>query len=295
ILPRAQHEAGGGQEESKLQGLWLATELDGTGQHMARDAKEYRVLIEGDKIVWDGKGEKREYRFKLEPSPPEKKIDLIPVRGDDQEQARLGIYAVNQDRLKLCFYKDAAKGRPPTFSAKIDLGLWVLDCKHVAESKAVRVGGLEFVALAPVGVSPTPTTRDFNLGLRVTNVSDKPLALRTFDVIRPRLYAADGKELGMDRGERLRSPIPTLPAMLAPGASWTWQPRARLSWTNDRAALRLDGPDGLGVAGFWSFTPWKEGKYRLAVEYANTNPKQDDVSLWVGTATTEQVEFEVSP
>jgi RNA polymerase sigma factor (sigma-70 family) len=293
VVPAGKKE-GVGKEESKFQGLWLATELNGSGI-VTRDAKEFRVLIEGDKITWEGKGEKREYRFKLDPSPPEKKIDLFPTGGEGRGQPWLGIYSAAEDRLTLSFYKDASKGRPPASTAKADVGLWGLECRHVLESKAVRVDGLEFVALAPVGVGPAPVggIRDrTDLALRVTNVSDKPLALGTFDVIRPRLYTADGKELRMDGG-RDGLPKATPPAMLAPGASWTWRAEANLRWMKDRNTLQLDGPDGRGVAGFWSFPVGKEGKFRFAVEYANSNAKQGDVALWVGKGTTEQVDFEI--
>jgi hypothetical protein len=98
----------------------------------------------------------------------------------------------------------------------------------------------------------------------------------------------------LDRG-RNGTPKPLPPVILEPGASWTWEAQANLSWAKDATALRLYGPDGRGVAGFWSFAPLMEGRYRLAIEYANSNPKQDDVSLWVGKATTEEVEFEIVP
>jgi hypothetical protein len=52
---------------------------------------------------------------------------------------------------------------------------------------------------------------------------------------------------------------------------------------------------GCGVAGSWSFTTLKEGKYRMAIEYSNSDPKQGDVSLWVGKATTAEVELEIVP
>jgi uncharacterized protein (TIGR03067 family) len=268
VLPPRKTGEEVGTDESRLQGLWLATELDGAGANVARDGKEWRVLVKGDKIVLEGKGEKREYRFKLRSVPPNKGIDLLPVRGDGREQAKVlrGIYNMAGDRLALSFFKDAARGSPPESSAKIDIGLWALECRHVLESKAVRVDGLEFVALAPVGVAPPPVggIRDnVDLGLRVTNDSDKPLALSTFDVIRPRLYTADGKELRMDGGRDM-SPRLTPPAMLAAGASWTWRAQANLRWMKDRNTLQLDGPDGRGVAGFWSFTVGKDGKYRQA-------------------------------
>jgi RNA polymerase sigma-70 factor (ECF subfamily) len=186
------------------------------------------------------------------------------------------------------------EGRLPSNEAAFEVVAHKERKEDVAESEAVRVEGLSFVALAPKRTL-TPLaggTRDLDLGLRVTNVSDKPLALSGFDVIRPRLYAAGGKELEMNSG-RNGLPRPPAPAVLAPGASWTWRPEARLEWAaGDISILLLRGPDGRGVDGSWWFTV-KEGKYRLAVEYANSNARQNDVSLWVGRATTKEVEFEI--
>src|SRR5262249_50206977 len=157
----------------------------------------------------------------------------------------------------------------------------------LTESEPVRVEGLEFVALVPKRI-PAPAvgqTRDIEIGLRVTNVSKEQIAIRTFDVIRPKLYLVSGKrvaevkiDIGPD-GTPKRSPR----ASLAPGASWTWQPKATLKWTNDRTGLRLSGPDGHGVAGFWMFEPLSvpteepaNFHYRLVIEYANDTAKQDN-------------------
>src|SRR5262249_5864251 len=100
----------------------------------------------------------------------------------------------------------------------------------LAEAKAVRVEGLEFLALARQRVATPPDggDRDF-FGLQVTNVSDRPLALATFDVLRPRLYRVDGEtvtELQMT-SRRKDTPRPTPPALLRPGPSWSWRPEAR--------------------------------------------------------------------
>jgi uncharacterized protein (TIGR03067 family) len=159
----------------------------------------------------------------------------------------------------------------------------------MAESEPFRSDGLEFVAFLPKRIPNIPGT--VALGLRVKNVSDKPLTIAVFDVIRLWLIdPASGKRWGADIG-RDGSPKPLAPVALAPGASWTWQPRARLDATTDRAKRFLHGPDGLGVAGFWSFGTLTAPRYRLVIEYANSNPKQGDVPLWVGKATTKEVEF----
>src|SRR5262249_25065772 len=147
-------------------------------------------------------------------------------------------------------------------------------------------------------VVPAPgesTIRDVDLRLRITNVSEKPVAIAVSDVIRPWVFnTVDGVKLGADL-QRRELPVPSPPVTLAPSASWTWQPDAKLTVTTDRATLRLGGPDGRGVPGTWSITTLKAGKHRLSIEYANANPKQDGVSLWVGKATTNEVEFEIVP
>jgi RNA polymerase sigma factor (sigma-70 family) len=161
-------------------------------------------------------------------------------------------------------------------------------------SKPVRVERLEFTALAPARV-PAPAfgqTRDVDLGLRITNVSDKPLSLNVNDVVTPRLVAPDGKELKPSLG-RDGSPRPKSPATLAPGESWEWRPDAKLGVTADRATLHLYGPDGHGAPGFWEFATLHPGKYTLVVDYINEAAQQDDVALWVGKATTKGVDFEI--
>jgi uncharacterized protein (TIGR03067 family) len=298
-----------GQTEyrDKLQGRWVAVELDGAGQNVPKDAREFQVLVKDDRITLDYSSGKKAFQFTLGRimfNANTREFDLIPVGDNDQGPTRHGLCYLDGDanRFVLCFYKNDPRKRPPEFSAKVDIGLWVIRCaRRIDPTKAVRVEGLEFVALVPDRVPKPPpgTSRDVDLGLLVTNVSGKPLTLRTFDVIRPRLYSTDGrsssdsKEVGITIG-RDGEPKPTQPAILAPGASWTWQPRATLSWTTDRATLVLSGPDGRGVAGAWSAGTLKEGKYHLAIEYSNSDPKHGDVALWVGKATTNKVEFEIT-
>jgi RNA polymerase sigma factor (sigma-70 family) len=167
----------------------------------------------------------------------------------------------------------------------------------MAESKPERVEGLEFVVLIPkrIPVPPPDGTQDVALGLRVANVSDKPVALSVNDVISLRLVSPDGEQMEMN-SRRKDTPKRQPPALLRPGKAWTWQPDARLEWSGgDRRVLTLSGPDGRGIAGAWSFSPVKQGKYRLAVEYANSNARDGDAALWVGKAATKEVEFEIVP
>jgi RNA polymerase sigma factor (sigma-70 family) len=167
----------------------------------------------------------------------------------------------------------------------------------MAESKPERARGLEFVALVPKGipVPPPAGTQEVALGLRVTNVSDQPVNLGVNDVISLRLVSPDGAQMEMN-SRRKDTPKRQPPVLLRPGDTWTWQPDARLEWSGgDRRVLTLSGPDGRGIAGAWSFSPVKQGKHRLAIEYANSNPRDGDAALWVGKATTKEVEFEIVP
>ena len=129
--------------------------------------------------------------------------------------------------------------------------------------------------------------------MRVVNISENRLMLTTFDVIRPRLIAPNGKEIEPELRARKDLPKITPLATLAPGERWTWRPEASLQWTTDRATLMLTGPDGRGVAGEWSFTALHPGKYRLVVEYANKTMELTEIPNWVGTAATEPVDFEI--
>jgi RNA polymerase sigma factor (sigma-70 family) len=165
----------------------------------------------------------------------------------------------------------------------------------LAESEAVRVEGLEFVAFIPKRIPvPVAGPRDVALGMRITNVSDKPLTISVIDVINLWVFnTVDGTKLGA-AGGRDGKPRPLPPVTLAPGASWTWQPRATLDRTTDRATLRLNGPDGRGFPGFWEISTLKVGTHRLSIAYDNSNARQGDVPLWVGKATTREVEFEIA-
>jgi RNA polymerase sigma factor (sigma-70 family) len=165
---------------------------------------------------------------------------------------------------------------------------------EMVESKAVVANGLSFVVTVPKRVlAPLAGPREVNLGMRVTNVSDKPVTLPVWDVIVPTVFnTVDGRKLTPDY-RRKDMPRVVPPVTLAPGKSWTWQPRATLSLSQDRATLQLSGPDGLGVAGAWSISTLKVGKHRLSVQYSNAKPREGETALWVGKVTTEEAEFEI--
>jgi uncharacterized protein (TIGR03067 family) len=97
------------EDRSKLQGLWLATQLHGSGQNVLKGAKPFRVLVKGDTITFAEKIKTREFTFKLDAEPYDKRIDLVPAGGLGQAKTWLGIYRVQGDKLWLCFYKDGCR------------------------------------------------------------------------------------------------------------------------------------------------------------------------------------------
>jgi uncharacterized protein (TIGR03067 family) len=121
------------EHREQVQGVWAAVELDGAGQHVPKDAKEFRLLFKEDTVIFDRGEEKKEYRFRLRRTPgigaskQQGEIDLIPVGDKDEGPTWRGIYFLSDAHFKLCFSKRDPKKRPSEFSAKIDVGLWRID------------------------------------------------------------------------------------------------------------------------------------------------------------------------
>ena len=118
------------ESREKMQGVWTAVELDGAGQHVPKDTKEFRLLFKEDTVIFDRGGEKKEYRFRLRSAGQQGEIDLSPVGGKDEGPTWRGIYFLSDAHFKLCFHKHNPEKRPSEFSAKIDVGFWRIDCRR---------------------------------------------------------------------------------------------------------------------------------------------------------------------
>jgi uncharacterized protein (TIGR03067 family) len=118
------------EHRDKVQGVWTALELDGAGQNVPTDAKPFRLLFKEDMVVFDRGDEKTGYRFRLRrpQSSQQGEIDLIPAGEKDGGPTWRGIYFLSNAHFKLCFCRSDPQKRPPEFSAKIDVGLWVIEC-----------------------------------------------------------------------------------------------------------------------------------------------------------------------
>jgi RNA polymerase sigma factor (sigma-70 family) len=179
------------------------------------------------------------------------------------------------------------------------------------ESKAVRVGGVDFQAVVePKRSAPKPGGRQFiDLGFGINNPTDKTLVFNLFDTLLPVLKSSDGTAIKCEQ-VRLRT-APALPVLVGPRQVETVLYRAGLLWQPDGKALRLFGPDRSG--GTWYFDGLVPGKYQLSFEYKNTEdtqrhflkaamalpprvrpgPLEAGQAYWLGMVLTETVEFEI--
>jgi RNA polymerase sigma factor (sigma-70 family) len=103
-------------DQERLQGIWEFVSVaydDKTIRKGERPDLWKTFTVTGDKLRWvnvnsDGTEAEGHTRFKLDPSRKPKTIDLTALDGEGQGQVVLGLYELDGDLLKLCFFT-----RPP--------------------------------------------------------------------------------------------------------------------------------------------------------------------------------------
>jgi hypothetical protein len=152
-------------------------------------------------------------------------------------------------------------------------------------------------------VPPTGGRQPVEVGLVVTNPTDKALLFNLFETLRPGLKSADGKPIA-GVGIRKKTFVPA-PLLAGPGKSETLLRQAHLGWQPDGKDLSLAVPDGAG--GTWYFEGLTPGKWLLHFEYEDTNEtlafflrqcpqwKEQPLAFWGGKVTTKDVEVEITP
>jgi RNA polymerase sigma factor (sigma-70 family) len=160
------------------------------------------------------------------------------------------------------------------------------------ESNATRVQGVDFQAVVQ-GKMTTPAlgrALAVDLGLRITNRGKKLLHFNMAETLQVVLRSADGKMIprklfGSDGKSRSTAvEVKAGEEKLVSLGAW-------LVWPQGRPNLLLATMDGRGCE--WRFEVLTPGKYRLGIIYGNTKPKKGERPLWVGKATTQDVEFEI--
>jgi hypothetical protein len=154
-------------------------------------------------------------------------------------------------------------------------------------SKPVRAGGVDFEVVAEtVWRRPAEVygVGGSNIGLRISNRSDKDFTFDLGDTLRVSLKAADGPEL-------VSGPVPKRflpqPFKVEAGKSETVTLPTHLFHTRIReVCLGLDS----GAGWNWLTRDVLPGKYRLCLSYEN---KQKGNDAWLGKMQTETLEIEV--
>ncbi|WP_083625002.1 hypothetical protein [Planktothrix serta] len=165
---------------------------------------------------------------------------------------------------------------PTELSATEDLGMKKfanLISVESTDSNAVEVDGIRFESLIPQRVLTIPPNRPdaqipVQLGLRITNQSQKPVRFTRYDTLFPLLLEPNGQRLQLGGGRNWSaSPGVSDCPLLQPQESVTFFLDARLFWQDN--LLRLEWADGFG--GIWFFDDLKPGTYRIALGYSNSS------------------------
>jgi uncharacterized protein (TIGR03067 family) len=97
---------GQARDQKQLQGRWRLTAVaDSEGLAQREGFVKYTLVIKGNQMAREFKGRKAEkgQPFKLDPAKNPRQIDFKTRTGHKEWQDRVGIYALDGDKLRICF------------------------------------------------------------------------------------------------------------------------------------------------------------------------------------------------
>ncbi len=106
-------------DEARLQGTWTVITAEASRAGSAQFIQGGTLKIAGDRITMIFKGARggEAVRIVLDPQKDPKTIDHFPVGAAyNPKVPLLGIYALEKDRLKLCWSKTDGRDRPTAFA-----------------------------------------------------------------------------------------------------------------------------------------------------------------------------------
>ena len=162
-----------------------------------------------------------------------------------------------------------------------------LNAPNRREPEITAVNAADFeVTGTRIWSAPAPgaeTTID--LGLRITNRSNRAVRFNRLDTVSMTLSDPDGAVLRMDGGRNAPRAAETVSNLLAPGESLVIERSAKLLWLPDGSALRLIGSDGFG--GVWYFDGLRRTTWEFRIAYENLRAQIGSrTSVWTGKAVT---------
>jgi uncharacterized protein (TIGR03067 family) len=117
-------QEGAKKDREDMQGAWTVSRFVLAGQDSPEDlSKKITFVVDGDKLIVKlDSSVLSEGTFVLDPGKNPKQIDVTSTAGPDKGQTKLGIYEIDGDMLKTCFYVDdsSTKKRPAEFASAKD-------------------------------------------------------------------------------------------------------------------------------------------------------------------------------
>jgi uncharacterized protein (TIGR03067 family) len=154
-----------------LQGEWVVVAMEGAGEKAtADDVKGMKWAIKGNEITGSQPGHSGKMSFKLNAGTTPKGIDVTALDGNRKGETDPGIYAIDGQRLRVCF---GEKVRPTAFATARGDGCTMLTLEREAVTAwGKEVGGLQLgLVLPPAARVATPGTK-LGLEVRVRNVGE---------------------------------------------------------------------------------------------------------------------------
>jgi uncharacterized protein (TIGR03067 family) len=122
-------------DAKKLVGAWVCDSATNNGKALpAQTVKQLRLTITKDggykterdkEVLFDS-------TYKIDSGKKPKHIDLIGTEGENKGKAAQGIYAIEDDTLRICYTMPGQK-RPTQFESKVDSGTTLVVWKRSKE------------------------------------------------------------------------------------------------------------------------------------------------------------------
>lgn len=167
------------------------------------------------------------------------------------------------------------------------IGLLPLSAADLCQSRPVNINNAEFVLVASDKWIPGQPAQ---LELRIKNLASEKTVFPLFDTVRVELTDSKGMPVSCGGSRRATNMVP--PMVVLPGQ--TGVAKFKASATMDSEGVRFNFEDGTGTV---CISPaLKPGTLRASLNYSNksTAAKSAGGRIWIGDASTEDVEIRLS-
>ena len=125
--PAADEPKPGQKDADRLQGTWKVAEATAGGKEVPpEDVGKVRFTFAGEKLTFDGMGDKETGSYKLDVTTSPRQIDMLDQKGEIKSR---GIYKFDGKDLIWCYAKPASAARPDEFRSKPGSGVILMRLK----------------------------------------------------------------------------------------------------------------------------------------------------------------------